>query len=88
VQVQLSLRGNPRPLVPAEALLTRSGNLLVPTVTDSKVHLQPVRTGVDDGRTVEILSGLKGGELVALNLGSDAVEGGAVQALPEKVEKK
>jgi RND family efflux transporter MFP subunit len=88
VQVALTMRGTPRPLVPAEALITRSGVLVVPTVTDSKVHLQPVRAGIDDGRTVEILSGLKGGELIALNLGSDAVEGGAVQALPEKVEKR
>ncbi len=88
VQVALTMRGTPRPLVPVEALITRAGTLVVPTVVDGKVHLQPVRTGVDDGRTVEILSGLQGGELVALNLGSDAVEGGAVQALPEKVEKR
>jgi membrane fusion protein, multidrug efflux system len=88
LQVALTLRGTPRPLVPAEALITRAGALVVPTVNDGKVHLQPIRTGVDDGRTVEILSGLKGGELVALNLGSDAVEGGPVQALPEKVERK
>jgi hypothetical protein len=35
---------------------------------DRKIHFVKVRTGVDDGRTIEILSGLRKGELVALNL--------------------
>ena len=38
-----------------------------------------VRTGVDDGKNVEVVSGLNGGESIALNLGSDAAEGEAVQ---------
>ena len=89
VQVALVLRGTPRPLVPAEALITRGGALVVPTVIDAnKVHLVQVRAGIDDGRNVEIVSGLKGGELVALNLGADAVEGGTVQPLPDKAAEK
>jgi RND family efflux transporter MFP subunit len=87
VQVSLPLRGAPRPLVPAEALVTRGGALLVPTVENDTVHLAQVRTGVDDGRNVEILSGLKGGELVALNLGTDAVEGARVQLVKEPEKK-
>ena len=89
VQVALVLRGPPHPLVPAEALLTRAGSLVVPTVVEAnKVHLVLVRAGIADGRTVEILGGLEGGELVALNLGADAVEGGAIQPLPERAAEK
>lgn len=79
VQVTLTLRGPPRPVVPAEALVSQEGKLLVPTVVNGKVHLVPVRTGVDDGKNVEVVSGLQGGELIALSLGSDAAEGEAVQ---------
>lgn len=79
IQVTLTLHGPPRPVVPSEALVTVGGKLLVPTVVDGKVHLVVVRTGVDDGKQVEVVSGLNGGELIALNLGSDAAEGEPVQ---------
>jgi RND family efflux transporter MFP subunit len=88
VNVTVSLRGAPRPLVPAEAILLQDGAPVVPTVEDRKIHFVKVRTGVDDGRTIEILSGLRGGELVALNLASDAREGAAVRPVgPDAVAK-
>lgn len=79
VQVTLTLHGPPRPVVPAEALVTQDGKLLVPTVVSGKIHLVAIRTGIDDGKNVEVVSGLNGDELVALNLGSDAAEGEPVQ---------
>jgi RND family efflux transporter MFP subunit len=79
VQVALTLHGPPRPLVPGEALLSQQGKLMVPLVVDGKLHLVVVRTGIDDGKSVEVVSGLNGGEIVALNLGNDAVEGAPVQ---------
>ena len=88
VNVSLSLKGAPRPLVPAEAILLKDGAPVVPTVEDRKIHFVKVRTGVDDGRTIEILSGLRGGELVALNLASDAREGAAVRPVgPDAIAK-
>jgi RND family efflux transporter MFP subunit len=79
IQVTLTLHGPPRPVIPAEALVTVDGKLLVPTVVNGKVHLVPVRTGIDDGKNVEVVAGLNGGESIALNLGSDAAEGEPVQ---------
>ena len=79
IQVTLTLHGPPRPVVPAEALVTQDGKLQVATVVGGKVHMVVVRTGVDDGKNVEVVSGLNGGESIALNLGSDAAEGEAVQ---------
>jgi hypothetical protein len=51
-----------------------AGSLTTPC-EDRKIHFVKARTGVDDGRTIEILSGLRKGELVALNLASDTREG-------------
>jgi membrane fusion protein, multidrug efflux system len=88
VNVSLSLKGVPRPLVPAEAILLQNGAPVVPTVEDRKIHFVKVRTGIDDGRTIEILAGLQGGELVALNLASDAREGAIVRPVgPDAIAK-
>jgi hypothetical protein len=51
----------------------------VPTVQDGRVHFNKVRLGVDDGTRVEVLEGLQGGELVALNLTSDVPDNAPVR---------
>ena len=80
VQASVTLRGDPRPLVPAEALVAQRGQIFVATVQGGHVKLQPVRVGNDDGSTIEILEGLHGGEYVALNLGTDVPDGAPVRA--------
>jgi hypothetical protein len=47
------------------------------------VHFTKVRLGVDDGQTIEVLEGLRGGELVALNLATDVADGSPIRAQPE-----
>ncbi len=47
---------------------------------DSRVHFVTVRVGLDDGKTVQILDGLRGGELVALALPAEIAEGALIQA--------
>jgi hypothetical protein len=42
-----------------------------------------VRLGVDDGQNVEVLEGLRGGELVALNLGTDVADGSPIRPQSE-----
>ena len=79
VQASLSLRGQPRPLVPSEALVAQAGQLYVAVVQDGKVKFQRVRLGTDDGNTVEVLEGLRGGELVALNLATDVADGSPIR---------
>jgi RND family efflux transporter MFP subunit len=83
VQTKLPLHGAPRPLVPAEALVGRGGQLLVALVEDGKLHFQRVRLGVDDGAKVEVLDGLRGGEVVALNLGPEVPDGSPVRIQQE-----
>jgi multidrug efflux pump subunit AcrA (membrane-fusion protein) len=79
VNASISLHGNPRPLVPTDALVGRNGQLYVPAVEDGHVHFVHVRLGIDDGQNVEVLEGLKGGEMVALNLATDVPDGSAVR---------
>jgi membrane fusion protein, multidrug efflux system len=83
VQSRLPLHGPPRPLLPTEALLGRGGQLLVALVEDGKLHFQRVRLGVDDGAKVEVLDGLRGGEVVALNLGPEVPDGSPVRVQQE-----
>lgn len=86
VQASVTLHGEPRPLVPAEALVAQAGQTYVAMIQDGKVKLQRVRVGNDDGSIVEVLEGLHGGEYVALNLGTDVPDGAPVRAQegPEK----
>ena len=79
VQASITLHGDPRPLVPAEALVAQGGQIYVAIVQDGHVKLQRIRAGNDDGATVEVLEGLHGGEHVALNLGTDVPDGSPVR---------
>ena len=79
VQASITLHGDPRPLVPAEALVAQGGQIYVAIVQDGHVKLQRIRAGNDDGATVEVLEGLHGGEYVALNLGTDVPDGSPVR---------
>ena len=83
VQTRLPVHGLPRPLLPTEALLGQGGQLFVALVEEGKVHFQRVRLGVDDGAHVEVLDGLRGGELVALNLGAEVLDGAPVRIQQE-----
>jgi hypothetical protein len=83
VQTRLPLHGAPRPLLPTEALIGSSGQLFVALVEDGKLHFQRVRLGVDDGAKVEVLDGLRGGEVVALNLSPEVPDGSRVRIQQE-----
>jgi RND family efflux transporter MFP subunit len=79
IHVQIVLRARPYPVVPAEALIYREDKLYVATIQDRVARFVAVQAGQDDGHTVQIVSGLNGGELVALNAASDIEDGAPVQ---------
>jgi membrane fusion protein, multidrug efflux system len=87
VQASITLRGTPKPLVPSDSLVAQSGQLYVALVQDNRVHLQKVRLGIDDGQNIEVLEGLRGGELIALNLGTDVADGSPVRPLDAQAQK-
>lgn len=79
VHVKLVLSGRPHPRVPSQALIAHGDKLSVAVVKDGRAHLVPVTVGQDDGQTVEVLSGLSGGEQVAINAASQVAEGSPVR---------
>lgn len=85
VNVKIRFPGKRTPLVPGEALAWRGDALYVARLeADSRVKLVRIQPGEDDGRRVQILSGLQGGEQVVLNPSAELSDGDRVQPLAPK----
>ena len=85
VNVKLRFPGRRTPLVPGEALAWRGDALFVARLEpEDRVKLLRVQPGEDDGRRVQILSGLQGGERVVLNPSAELSDGDRVQPLAPK----
>ena len=85
VNVRLKFAGRRTPLVPGEALAWRGGSLFVATLgSDDRVKLVKVQPGDDDGKRVQILAGLQGGERLVLNPSAELSDGDKVQPLTPK----
>jgi membrane fusion protein (multidrug efflux system) len=67
------------PWVPDDALMFRSGDAFVPVVRKNRIHLARVALGNDDGREVQVASGLSKDDLIAVNVGQGVEEGDPVQ---------
>ncbi len=67
--------------LPFEAVMRRDGKSYLATVRQGKVHLLPVLTGLEDARSVEIVSSLGFGEEVILSEGKELHEGDLVIAV-------
>jgi RND family efflux transporter MFP subunit len=70
------------PRVPDDALVFRGGQVYVPVVRDDRLVLAKVALGFDDGRTVEITSGIDASDMIAMNVGQSAHDGEVVRAVP------
>ena len=67
------------PWVPDDALMFRDGDAFVPVVRKNRIHLARVALGNDDGREVQVASGLSKDDLIAVNVGQGVEEGDPVQ---------
>lgn len=80
LEVQLHLRANPLPEVPAQALIMQGNQTFVGVITPrNRLALRPVTVAGDDGVLVRIARGVSDGEHVALNVGDRIAPGSAVQ---------
>lgn len=69
-------RNNPPLLIPSDALIVRADGAQVAIVReDHTIHLQKIEVARDYGDRLEVLSGLRQGEAVAVNPGDAAREG-------------
>ncbi|HVA80183.1 MAG TPA: efflux RND transporter periplasmic adaptor subunit [Candidatus Binataceae bacterium] len=82
--LEISLTGNSgAPLVPDDSLVFQGGSVFVPVVAARHVHLVKVKLGLDDGIKSEVVQGLTGNEMVAINLGQVARDGQLVRTAEE-----
>jgi RND family efflux transporter MFP subunit len=61
--------------IPSDALIFRAQGLQVGIVRDGHVHLQPVTIGKDNGKTVEVATGLSANDKVILSPSDSLAEG-------------
>ena len=82
VQVNLRIHqtGSGGVQIPSESLILRGDKPFVAIVkADNTIAYQPVVIGVDEGPVVRIVSGLKKGDQIAVNLGDNVAEGSHIQ---------
>jgi membrane fusion protein (multidrug efflux system) len=80
--MRLRVPGRQVPRVPDDALIFRDGHVYAPLVRDGHLQLATVTLGYDNGREVEIVDGVRAGDVVALNLGQAVHDGDPVQPVP------
>jgi RND family efflux transporter MFP subunit len=74
-------------VIPVSALVFRSEGLRVATVKDGVAHMNPVTIGQDDGRTVQIITGLNKDDQVIQDPPDSLIEGEKVHQLsPQEVK--
>jgi RND family efflux transporter MFP subunit len=74
-------------VIPVSALVFRSEGLRVATVKDSVAHMTPVTIGQDDGRTVQIITGLTKDDKVIQDPPDSLIENEKVHVLtPQEVQ--
>ena len=74
-------------VIPVSALIFRNEGLRVATVKDNIAHLNPVTIGQDDGRTVQIITGLNKDDLVIQDPPDSLIDGEKVHQLsPQEVQ--
>jgi multidrug efflux pump subunit AcrA (membrane-fusion protein) len=71
-------------LISGDAMAIRHDQSMVATVVDGKIHFVPVTIGRDFGDEVEILTGVKVGDVVVTDVTDDVVEDAQVQVQSTK----
>lgn len=71
-------------LITGDAIVVRKDKPAVAVVIDGKIHIVPVTIGRDLGNAVEILSGLKPGDVVVTQVTDDVTEGAEVKVQTAK----
>ena len=71
--------------IPSEALIFDQQGMRVALVEDGHIRMQPIKLGTDDGTSLEVVEGLKGGESVVLNPFVDIADGQAVRTIVDTV---
>jgi RND family efflux transporter MFP subunit len=85
-QVALGVKAAPQLEIPVEALVTRDNKEMAPVIVRGRVSYHPVIVAENDGRFVRVVSGLRAGDSVGLNLGNSVNDGDAVEVVPAEAD--
>ena len=85
VQVHFKVN-SPQPtlIIPVGALMFRSEGLRVATVQGDKAKLVPITIGRDDGRTVEVVTGLNASDQVIISPPDSLIDGESVRIIQQQ----
>jgi RND family efflux transporter MFP subunit len=83
VHMTFRLQSPRTPVIDSSALILREDKPTVAVVRDGRVRFVRVRPGLDDGKTVQILEGLRAGERVALSPPSELADGDPVRPVDQ-----
>ncbi len=75
------------PMVPDDALIFRDAKTWVPIVQGNRLRVIEVKLGYDDGQYSVVAEGLKGDEMVAMNVGQTARDGEVVEPVAAPPDK-
>jgi hypothetical protein len=84
VRASLRVKVPSLPIVPLDAVIVRGEQLLAAVVKNERVSMVPIVPGLSDGTTLQVKSGLQGGELVALNLPTQLEDQSRIQPVQKK----
>lgn len=73
-----STNQQPPIIIPGGAIVIRGAKTSVATVEDQTVHLRPITVGRDYGEETEVTSGLREGDVIALDVTDEIQEGSKV----------
>jgi multidrug efflux pump subunit AcrA (membrane-fusion protein) len=79
-----SAQAKPPLLINGDAVVVRHDTSMVATVANGKVHYVPVTIGRDFGSAMEILTGLKAGDLIVTDVTDAVTEGAPVETHESK----
>jgi multidrug efflux pump subunit AcrA (membrane-fusion protein) len=80
----VDMHGGPEIDIPGDAVVVRGDKNQVALVQNGAIHLQPIDIGRDFGASVEVLNGLKPGDLLVTTVTDEVKEGVKVQTRPGK----
>jgi RND family efflux transporter MFP subunit len=87
VQVSMNIKSPPYVEAPVESLVLKDEKSYITVVSPSnQLNYRPIEIATNDGKMVWIMSGIKEGESVALNVGTTIPEGAKVRPMEEPVK--
>ena len=89
VHIKTPRNGNTKIQVPSNALVVHKDKSMIAIIDkDSTLHFKPVTIGENNGDSVTLLTGIEEGQLIAVEVGENFLEGQKVRMLSDTTSQK